>query len=98
MRSMMVVEVLEGIDMLRDFFDSGWEVGGCVEFVSPGAIASLDGSIELWRSRRQDIERDLLFLAGGLELGHELGAAVDLDGLDGPGHFGGDLFEEVGGV
>ena len=90
--------MLEGIDMLCDLFDGGGEVGGCVEFISPGAITSLDGSIELWRSRRQDIERDVLFLAGGLELGHVLRAAVDLDGLDGPGHFGGDLFQEVGGV
>jgi len=41
MGSVMVVEMLEGIDMLCDLFDGGGEVDGCVEFISPGAITSL---------------------------------------------------------
>lgn len=42
--SMMVVEMLERIDMLGDFVDLGWQFDGCVEFVAPCAVASLDDS------------------------------------------------------
>ena len=74
MRPMMVVKVLESIDMLGDLVDVGWQFDGCVELVAPCAVAALDGSVELWRSRRQHIEGDVVVTAGGLELGHELGA------------------------
>ena len=98
MRPEMVIEMLEGIDVLGDLVDVVWQVDDGVELVSPGAIASLDGAVELRRVRRQDVEWDGLCGARLLELGHELGAAVDLYGFDGPRHFGGDLVEEVGGI
>src|SRR5690554_6881133 len=97
-RSEVVVEVLEGTDMLGDLFDVVWQVDDGIEFVSPSAVASFDGTIELWRPRRQDIEGDGLCGTGLFELGHELGAPVHLDRLDRPWHFGDNFVEEVGGV
>src|SRR5690606_2164904 len=97
-RPEMVIEMLEGIDVLGDLVDVVWQVDDGVELVSPGAIASRDGAVELGRARRQDKEGDGLCGARLLELGHELGAAVDLYGFDGPWHFGNDLVEEVGGI
>lgn len=70
---------------------------GFVELVSPCAIAAFDRSVELGRSGRQDVAGEALVLGGLLELGHELGAAVDLNGLDGKQLIGGDLVEEAGG-
>ena len=49
----------------------------------------------LRRSWREDVERQALALTGLLELSHELGSSVDLDGLDGEGHVGCDLVEET---
>jgi hypothetical protein len=46
MGTMMVVEMLEDIDVLGDFVDTGRQVDGCVEFVAPCAVASLDGALE----------------------------------------------------
>jgi hypothetical protein len=43
-------------------------------------------------------ERDGAVQVGGLELGHELRSAVDLDGLDGPWHLSDHFVEEVSGV
>jgi hypothetical protein len=61
--------------------DNGGELVGFVERISLGAVAAFDGSVHLRRARRQDVQGDALGLAGGLELGHELASAVDLDGL-----------------
>jgi hypothetical protein len=80
-RPEVVVEVLEGIDVSGDLVEVVGQVDDGVKFVSPGAVASFDGAVELWRARRQDIEGDGLCGAGVLELGHELGAAVDLNGV-----------------
>jgi hypothetical protein len=96
--SVVVVEVLEGADHLGDFVDARWEIGAGVELVAPGSIATLDSSVELWRSGGQDVEGQVLVGAGLLELGHELGAAVDLNGFDGIGHLFEDRVEELGGV
>ena len=96
--SVVVIEVLEGLDHLGDFVDSHGEVGAGVELVAPGSVTALDGSIELWRPRREDVEGQVLVGAGLLELGHELGASVDLDGFDGIGHLHEDGVEELGGV
>jgi len=79
--SVVVVEVLEGADHLGDFVDARWEIGAGVELVAPGSIATLDSSVELWRSGGQDVEGQVLVGAGLLELGHELGAAVDFEWL-----------------
>lgn len=52
MGTVMVIKVLEGIDMLGDLVDVAGQIDGCVELVSPCAVASLDGSVELWRPWR----------------------------------------------
>src|SRR3984957_17091090 len=80
--SVVVVEVLEGADHLGDFVDARWEIGAGVELVAPGSIATLAGSVELWRSGGQDVEGQVLVGAGLLELGHELGGAVHNSGFD----------------
>ena len=84
--SVVVIEVLEGIDLLGDFVDAVGEFDAGIELVSPGSVASFDGPIELWRARRKDIEGQFLVGAGQLELGHELRAPIDLDGFDGTRH------------
>src|SRR5271166_2633108 len=96
--SVVIVEMLEGLDHLGDFVDSQWEVGAGIELIAPGSVAALDGSIELWRARREDVEGQVLVGAGLLEFGHEFGASVDLDGFDGIGHLHEDGVEELGGV
>lgn len=68
-----------------------------VEFVAPGAVGAFDAAVEHGRPGRQDVELEALGLAGVLELGHELGAAIDLDGADREGQFGEQLVEEAGG-
>jgi hypothetical protein len=44
----------------------------------------------------QEIEGEVFGGAGLLELGHELGASVDLNGFDGIGHLFEDSVEEIG--
>jgi len=94
----VIVEVLEGFDQFGDFIDAQGQLGAGVELVSPCAVAALDGAVELWGSGRQDVEGQVFVGAGLFELGHELQAAVDLDGFDGVGHLEEDLVEEAGGV
>ena len=85
MRSEVVVEVL--------VFDEGSAGGGDGEFagvevpeLDAGAVVgAFYAAIELRSSRRQDEQREAECLAGLLELGPELGAAVDLDGMEGEG-------------
>src|SRR6201997_2409288 len=96
--SVVVTEVLEGLDHLGDFVDADGEVGAGIELIAPGSIAAFDGPIELWRTRRKEVEGQVLVGAGQLELGHELGASIDLDGFDGNGHLPEDGVEELGGV
>jgi hypothetical protein len=57
-RSGVIVEVLEGLDMLADFVDLGGQFDAGVELLSPHAVAPFDGSMELGRSRRENIECD----------------------------------------
>ncbi|HEX3496311.1 MAG TPA: hypothetical protein VHT02_03895 [Methylocella sp.] len=45
--SVMIVEVLEGLDMLGDIGDLGGQFDVGMELISPRAVASFDGSIEL---------------------------------------------------
>src|ERR1700690_1968812 len=71
-RAVVVIEVLEGLDHLGDFVDARGEVGAGIELIAPGSIAAFDGSVELWRPRREDVEGQVLVGAGLLELGHEL--------------------------
>ena len=46
------------------------------------AVAALDGAVELRSLGRQHVEGEALVGAGLFEVGHELGAAVDLDACD----------------
>ena len=55
------------------------------ELAAAGAGGPLDVAVELGRTGRQDVQGDLLRGAGRLDLGHELRAAVDLDGAQGKG-------------
>ena len=77
-----VVAVLEGVDERIELVDAGWQIVDGVELVAPRAVASLDRAVDLGALGRQHEELDGSALAGVLELGHELGAAIDLDGLD----------------
>ena len=65
---------MEGLDHLGDFVDAHWQVGAGVELIAPSPVAALDGSIELWRSGREDVEGRVFVGAGLLEFGHELGS------------------------
>ena len=58
----------------------------------------LEAAVPLRASRRQDVELDAEPLAGVLELGHELAAAIDLDGLHRHGQGIDDGVEEALGV
>lgn len=82
----MIVEVLEAVEDGIEGFDGSWQIVGFVELVSPGAVTAFDGAVELGRLGQQDEELDGPFLAGFLELGHELRSAIDLDGIDLEGH------------
>jgi hypothetical protein len=70
--SLVVVEVLEGVDPLGDFIDAYWQIGAGEEPVSLCAIPAFDSAVELWRSRRQHIERQLFVGARLFEFSHEL--------------------------
>ncbi len=95
--SVVVVEVLEAVeDWVEGLYGCRQVVDG-VEFVSPGAVAAFDGSVELGSFGREFVEDQALVGAGLFELGLELGAAVDLDGLHREGHFGQHLVEEQAG-
>ena len=98
MGSVVVVEVSEGVDAFGDFVDVEGQVGAGVELIPPGSVAAFDGSVELGRSGREQVEGDFGVGAGLLELGHELRPAVDLNGSDGIGHLRAHAVQEVGGV
>ena len=53
-----------------------------IELVAAGTIGTFDTTVQFGRSGWQHIERNVQFLAGCFELGHELTAAIDLDRLD----------------
>ena len=74
------------------------EVPCCVELVSPCAVVALDMSVEFGGSGREFEEVDASALAFAFEVGFELGAAIDLDGLDGEGHGFLEFVEEAFGV
>ena len=63
-----------------------------------GVVVALDAAVPLGPSGRQDVQGLFARLAGVLELGLELAAAVDLDGAEREGHVSHHLVEEAGGV
>src|SRR5581483_11335309 len=97
MRSIVIVEMGEGVDGAVELGEIVGRVVDGVELVAPGTVGAFDGAVELGGLGRQDVEREVALLAGGLELGLELGAAVDLEGVDLVGQGGEELVEELGG-
>jgi hypothetical protein len=67
----------------RALIESGGRPGEVVDFVElfgVGALGAFDGAIEFGGAGRQGEQANATLLTGQLELGGELGAAVDLDG------------------
>ena len=92
-----VVEVLELGEGGRGLGDGEFAGIEGPEFGPGGVVGALDAAVGLGGSWREDEKWELEVSACGFELGHELGAAVDLDGLD-PGVLGEQRFEESAGV
>ncbi len=82
MRPVGVVEALEFGQL--DVQGADAELAGVelVELVAAGRVGALDAAVIFGASGRQHEQGDAAPLAGGLELGHELAAAVDLHRLD----------------
>ncbi len=70
----------------RDGGDGHRAVAPVPELDPGGAVGALDAAVPPGPPGRRHVEGDFQRLAGALEVGHELAAAVDLDGLDGEGH------------
>ena len=96
MRSNRVVAELLGAQKDLQLSDRIGRVEHLVELLFVRALGALDVAVELGRARRQDEEHQASFLAGRLELGLELGAAINLDRPDREGHAGDELVEEGG--
>src|SRR6185437_11801684 len=71
--------------------------GDLMELLGMGAVGALDVAVELGRAGRKDEEAEAELLAGLLEVGGKLAAAIDLHGPDGEGHAGLEGGEELGG-
>ncbi len=82
MRPVVVVEALEFGQLDVQGADAQLAGAGLVELVAAGGVGALDAAIANGASGRQREQFDAAPLAGGLELGHELAAAVDLHRLD----------------
>ncbi len=82
MRPVGVVEALEFGQL--DVQGADAELAGVelVELVAAGGVGALDAAVIFGASGRQHEQGDAAPLAGGLELGHEFAAAVDLHRLD----------------
>src|SRR3989304_2498551 len=78
-RPVAVVNVLPSAKKLVDLGEGGGRCETVVELLLVGPLGTLDVAVELGRARWKDKEFDAALAAGVLELGHELGAAVDLD-------------------
>jgi len=92
-----VVEVLELGEGGRSLGDGEFAGVEGPELGPGGVVGALDAAVEPGGPWREDEEREAEVAACGFELGHELGAAVDLDGLD-PGVRDERRFEEPAGV
>ena len=85
-RPRVVVEEFVLKELWRDAGDGERTVVAVPELDAGGSVGPFDTSVPLGAPRRQDFERDAQGLAGTLEVGHELAAAVDPDGGDGERH------------
>ncbi len=82
MRPAGVVEALEFGQLDVQGADAELAGAGLVELVAAGRVGALDAAVIFGASGRQHEQFDAAPLAGGLELGHEFAAAVDLHRLD----------------
>ncbi len=82
MRAAGVAEALEFGQLDVEGADAELAVVELVELVAAGGVGALDAAIAIGAFGRQHEQGDAAPLAGGLELGHELAAAVDLHRLD----------------
>src|SRR5579859_2928679 len=95
--SVAVVEVSEGVDEVVEFGELVRQVVAGVELVSPRSVGAFDATVHFRGFWREDVEGNFFGLAGLFELGHELGAAIDLDASDWEGQLSGEFVEEFGG-
>ncbi len=77
-----VAEALEFGQLDVQGADAELAGAGLVELAAAGGVGALDAAVIFGASGRQHEQFDAAALAGGLELGHELAAAVDLHRLD----------------
>src|SRR6266851_8638988 len=78
-----VVNVFPFAEELVDLGEGGGGSKPVVELLFVGALGPFDMSVQFRGAWRQDEESNATLTAGVLELSHELGAAVHLDGSDG---------------
>lgn len=96
MRAVRVVNAFPATEFAVDLFEGVRQLDAAVELFAVGALGAFDVAVELRGAWWQDEEADAAFLAGGLELGHELGATVDLNSFHGKGHALHDRIQEAG--
>ncbi len=82
MRPVVVAEALEFGQLDVQGAHAELAVVELVELVSAGRIGALHAAVILGAFGRQHEQGDAALLAGGLELGHEFAAAVDLHRLE----------------
>ena len=71
--------------------------GDLIELLGVGAVGAFHGTVEFGRTRREHEQVQAALLAGLLELGGELTAAIDLQGANGEGHAVLQGIEKLGG-
>ena len=94
MRPVVVVEALEFGQLDVQGSDAQLAVVELVELVAAHRVGALDAAVVFWASGRQHEQFDAALLAGGLELGHELAAAVDLHRLEVERRLADEMVEE----
>ncbi len=94
MRPVGVAEALEFGQLDVQGADAQIAGAGLVELVAAGGVGALHAAVMLGASGRQHEQFDAAPLAGGLELGHGLAAAVDLHRLNVEGRPADQIVEE----
>ena len=97
-RPLVVVEELVLGELGCDVGDGEGAFVKAPELDAGRTVGALNAAVPLGLSRRQDAQGDAPVLAGLLEVGHELAAAVHLDGGDREGHGLGHGFQEALGL
>lgn len=78
----VVVGMLPGAQFAPEAGHGRGGIRAVVELFFVGPVRPFDSAVELWAMRWQDEEQDSARFTGSLEVGHELGAAIDLDGAN----------------